>query len=111
MLDARLATVTAAQCVFAELRFGSMPSLGVLRVARAVVAPELSESVGVSRAVGVLLTLEVGGARVAMRLAIVAWGRPGLSPNSEHRISEPPVTTDHRLAIFRPEPVFRSPLT
>ena len=35
----------------------------------------------------------------------------GRLPNSEHRISELPVTTDHRVAIFMPEPVFRSPLT
>ena len=78
MLDARLATVTAARVCLrrASLRFDAV--VGVLRVARAVVAPELSESAGVSRAVGVLLTLEVGGARVAMRLVIVARGRPAL---------------------------------
>jgi anti-sigma-K factor RskA len=30
----------------------------------------------------------------------------GLLPNSEHRIAELAVTTDHRVAIFVPEPVF-----
>ena len=35
----------------------------------------------------------------------------GLLPNSEHRIPELAVTTDHRVAIFVQEPGFRSPLT
>jgi hypothetical protein len=30
----------------------------------------------------------------------------GLLPNSEHRIPELPATTDHRVAILVPEPVF-----